>query len=490
MRERNRQQCNSAPRIERLERRLLLAATPACIGPDGFGYTVCTYPLQPVGLTKGAAGVSSVLANVDDDTTPINLGANTFNFYGVPYTGANELFVSSNGLITFGAADADFVNTNLTADPSQAAIAPLWTDWTTTAGPDQEVLYKFDDTTGDGVPDRLIIEWHNVSDNNSTSTQPATFAAVLQLNTGSSPGDILFNYSNLDVGDPAVNNGADATAGIKAAGTQGPDRLLVSQNSGSGAFVATGMAVHISRRVAGTHVFYNNSAFDEHDPAINSSDDRAIAVDKVPLMAGSVATFANYTSYDKGINGVMIDLSGLTGTPTVSDFTFRAGNDNNPAGWLPAPPPSAIVPRPGAGAGASTRVEIVWPDGAIRNEWLQITINADAVTNLDVPYVFYFGNLVGESGSGPGQVTAADESAARADPHNFVSPANITNPHDYNRDGRVDATDQLIARRNLNASLAALNLTAAFAAVRAKRARARTAWLWPVLSLTRNAGRE
>ena len=50
------------------------------------------------------------------------------------------------------------------------------------------------------------------------------------------------------------------------------------------------------------------------------------------LPPGVKATLANYTSYDKGINGLMIDLYGLPDTPTVNDFLFRMGNDDEPYG--------------------------------------------------------------------------------------------------------------------------------------------------------------
>lgn len=56
--------------------------------------------------------------------------------------------------------------------------------------------------------------------------------------------------------------------------------------------------------VVGRHVFYNHSAWDSFDAAANAADDMAIAVDKVPLLPGGTGTFANYTSYSKGLNGM------------------------------------------------------------------------------------------------------------------------------------------------------------------------------------------
>jgi hypothetical protein len=116
--------------------------------------------------------------------------------------------------------------------------------------------------------------------------------------------------------------------------------------------------------------------------------------------------------------------------------------------------------RPGAGANGSTRIEFVWPDNSIRDTWIQVTVNADATTGLSAPDVFYFGNVIGESGNNSGDpvVDAADVQATIADPHSFLNPAPITNPHDYNRDGRVDATDQALAAANQTTSANAVHL--------------------------------
>src|SRR5581483_9085948 len=64
--------------------------------------------------------------------------------------------------------------------------------------------------------------------------------------------------------------------------------------------------------------------------------------------------------------------------------------------------------------------------------------------------VFYFGNAIGESGNSSSDaiVDVTDEIGARNESHTFLNPADVSNVHDYNRDGRVDATDQLIARNN------------------------------------------
>jgi hypothetical protein len=218
--------------------------------------------------------------------------------------------------------------------------------------------------------------------------------------------------------------------------------------------------------VVGRFVFYNRSKFDGNNSAANAADDGAIATDKSALLPGQKASFANYTSYVRGINGIMVDVKNLPDTPFLDQysFTFKVGgvgpDATDPSFWNDAPDPQKVLVRRGEGVGGSDRIEIVWPDNAIRSEWLQVTVRADPNTGLVTPDVFYFGNAPGESGNDPtnAQVTAKDEAAARADPRNFRKPADVTNAHDYNRDGRVDATDQLIARNHATTDQTSLQL--------------------------------
>jgi hypothetical protein len=157
----------------------------------------------------------------DENFGIINLGANTFNFFGTSLTGNNQLFVSSEGLITIGATESpnDFNNTDLTDFPPEPTIAPLWTDYikepADPGGP--EVLYKFDSN-------RLIIEW-NQTKIFPTTPLGITFQAILQLNTGANAGDITYNY--IDLNNGSFDTRLATTTGIKDAGTQtGDGRLL------------------------------------------------------------------------------------------------------------------------------------------------------------------------------------------------------------------------------------------------------------------------
>jgi hypothetical protein len=243
--------------------------------------------------------------------------------------------------------------------------------------------------------------------------------------------------------------GANGTADITIRGTDGgndhvDDLFTVTVNAAANATVIN------------QHVFYNNSRFDADNAAANSSDDGAIAPDKTMLLPGQKATFANYTSYDKGINGLMIDIDGMANSPAAGDFVFRAGNNYaSPDTWAIAPAPSndiAADVRSGAGSGGSDRVTLIWADGAIIKEWLQVTILSDANggnLGLAEDVVFYVGNAVGETGNLTTNaiVNATDEIAARNNPA-FFPPATVSNVYDFNRDKLVNATDQILARNN------------------------------------------
>ncbi|HEY2893018.1 MAG TPA: sialidase family protein, partial [Pirellulales bacterium] len=210
--------------------------------------------------------------------------------------------------------------------------------------------------------------------------------------------------------------------------------------------------------VVGRSIFYDNSTFDGNNPQANAADDGAIAPDKQALLPGAKASFANYTSYSGGINGIMVDIANLAGPLTAADFEFHVGNTNDPRSWAAAPAPASISVRPGAGADGSARVTITWADDAIANRWLQVTVRATAATGLARPDVFYFGNAIGESGdrTNSAAVDMQDELNARNNPRGWSNPAPIDSAYDYNRDGLVSPADELIARKfwtNIKSSL-------------------------------------
>ncbi len=214
-------------------------------------------------------------------------------------------------------------------------------------------------------------------------------------------------------------------------------------------------------RVVGRHVFYNNSAFDENRPGADAADDHAIATDKLALLPGGVATFANYTSYSRGINGVTIDVEHLCNPAhvTVDDFEFRFGNNNAPSTWESAPAPIRVRVREGDGIDNSDRITIIWADNAIAKQWLEVTVLSSELWLVEDD-VFYFGNAVAEAGNSTENtyVTVTDLLLARNNPHGLLDPAPVDDPYDYNRDKQVNPTDVLLARNNTTNFLSALKL--------------------------------
>ena len=124
----------------------------------------------------------------------------------------------------------------------------------------------------------------------------------------------------------------------------------------------------ISGGVEGRHVFYNNSSFDGNNSSANASDDLAIS-GKSALLPGLPATYANYTNYSKGINGLFIDIADLGSTQlTASDFGFATGNSSVASGFQALGIDPTITVRAGAGVNGSDRVSLIFPDGSVTQD--------------------------------------------------------------------------------------------------------------------------
>ena len=95
--------------------------------------------------------------------------------------------------------------------------------------------------------------------------------------------------------DPTVTAGVQYYYEIKAidpAGTSPPSNALRRR-------------LQCPRSSANTF-FHNDSTFDGENGSSNLTDDNAIATDKTALLPGQAATFANYSSYTDGLNGIMV----------------------------------------------------------------------------------------------------------------------------------------------------------------------------------------
>ena len=164
--------------------------------------------------------------------------------------------------------------------------------------------------------------------------------------------------------------------------------------------------------VLGRHLFYNNSRFDGRSAAANEADDGAIAPDRQALLPGATPSFADVSGYSRGLNGLMVDLDKRLDFITGDRFTFRVGWGGAVGNSTVAPAPLSVIRRDGPGG--TERVSFTWADGAIRNAWLEVTVDVlsgDRVVGTDV---FFYGSLPGETGrgAGPGAVLRVDAGAA------------------------------------------------------------------------------
>jgi hypothetical protein len=232
--------------------------------------------------------------------------------------------------------------------------------------------------------------------------------------------------------------------------------LVASDGTYSSSPVTSTININVaSGQVLGNRLFYNNSKYDGNNGAINANDDAAIASDKLGFNGVGTATFANISSFSRGITGVMVDLQAGLGTHnlinlTSGDITFKvsptafvASTYNQLSTWTTAPTPAAISVRLGAGTGGSDRIEITWPNGAIQDTWLAVDVHAGGNTGLSSDDIFYFGSVIGDSGVGDSATLAKtdgnDNTAAINNVVGLTTP--VWNALDFSKDGKVDGSD-------------------------------------------------
>jgi hypothetical protein len=212
-------------------------------GSSNYTANVVTPTFEDISATGTA-----VLRGVDDtfvQLTSAQLGGFTFTFYTQTY---NTLFVSSNGLITFGSGNSEYTNQNLTNDPSQATISPFWDDLVTFDA-SSAVYWQ---VVGVGPSQHLVIQWNHVQFYTGGRMPSLTFEAVLNAD-----GSIQFNYQSLSASTPGSDEGASATVGVKDAGTQGPNRLLLAFNDGPNQYVGSNKSTLILPPGPTTADFYS-----------------------------------------------------------------------------------------------------------------------------------------------------------------------------------------------------------------------------------------
>ena len=272
---------------------------------------------------------------------------------------------------------------------------------------------------------------------------------------------------------PTIRPGRRGRRRRRVAAPPGGRRLGATiRPTGRAAPPTPGLSV-VESSVVGRYVFYNNSQFDGDDPAASGVGRRRDRHRQDALLPGDTATFANYTSYSRGINGIMIDVADLPSgiTPQATDFVFLVGNDDDPARVDRRAAPKSVSIRPGDGVGGSARITILWDDHAIENQWLRVQVLA-ARLGLARRRRVLLGQRPRRVGRQPAHalVNVTDVLAMQANLHGPLAPAGIDDRHDFNRDGLVNATDAVLARDHMTSPLGALRLIAPAAAEPSERA--------------------
>lgn len=212
-----------------------------------------------------ATGVNYNFVNPSTPWTSVNFGSNlndgvgtatlpfAFNFFGVSYSSGSNLSIGTNGVLSFGSSGITSEDNVSLTDPSPPVtpnvptIAVLWDDWTlqnnenNTNNPVGSVRYQ---TAGSPGNRQFIVQWNNVrrvSVSQAGPNETATFQAILYEGSN----NILFSYTDVNVGNPNFNNGKDATVGIRDTdgNTQVTKRLQWSYNSTGSGYVAGGKGI-------------------------------------------------------------------------------------------------------------------------------------------------------------------------------------------------------------------------------------------------------
>jgi hypothetical protein len=143
-------------------------------GPAGYGEGVYST------ATKAAGGVDD--GSVEIDVTSV-FGAGGINFYGTSYT---EIYLNSNGTISFGSAFTDFNTADLGAETTPM-LAPFFADVNVSSG--GEIYWDIDTVAG-----TITMTWDGVAPYSGSGNN--SFQVVL---TDSGSGDFTVEYIYEDI---------------------------------------------------------------------------------------------------------------------------------------------------------------------------------------------------------------------------------------------------------------------------------------------------
>ena len=180
--------------------------------------------------------ISGTNLNLGDDSVATITSPFSIEFGGGSF---NNLYVSSNGTISFTDMFGSFVNVGLPTSYElpqnvMTLVAPFWEDLYPVSGSDNNVFWA---VTGSAPNRGLVVEWRNVESFAcpGDSSAAVTFQVVFQ--EGSS--NVLFNYANAVFGGNCRDEdyGETATVGIQI----DPNTATTWENDAGGIGSGTGI---------------------------------------------------------------------------------------------------------------------------------------------------------------------------------------------------------------------------------------------------------
>ncbi len=284
-------------REERGEAQLLAGG-----GPDGFGYVWAdsNEPGGPVYSWVDITATGTALGLSDDGEANVSTSFG-FPFYGGVYT---DLRVGNNGGILVGVTAGNIVTTNACPLPGQTepAIFPFWDDIDSDTGDvywEDQVACAHPDCAG-GC---LVVEWFDRP--HFSNIGAATFEAIL-----CDDGDIIFQYADVDFGNPTYNGGASATVGIEDDGQDASYFLEATCNS---PVITDTMAIRFNR-LPGAGIQFNKT--------VGTDPNSCATTDSIVVASGTDVTYCYEVSNVGTITLSLHDLVDSELGTILSNFSY------------------------------------------------------------------------------------------------------------------------------------------------------------------------
>ena len=165
--------------------------------------------VPPIWETSFGATVAGV-TDSDDNAASVPMGSFSFPFYGVTYTGANTLGISSNGFLQLGPGNSSNNPSGAAARTGFPKIGPLWTDLNpANLPPDGGSVFmnSFNDD-GDPAIDRVVVTWDTIFFGCDDPIIRDTCRARAQVQLSES-GRIVFGYDGVLLNQDRDDYGTD-----------------------------------------------------------------------------------------------------------------------------------------------------------------------------------------------------------------------------------------------------------------------------------------